>query len=165
MHDKVRDSLGKYYKEYIKIWKHNAFSCHIKSPIDFAHAANIEVEAVAKTVLLARKTSKRRTQVASNFVAVCLSSQKRINFKQIASVMKWPRCEVASMDELYQITDYPINGVSPLGLIGLELIMDECLLAKPLIFVGTGTSGEELEISPLHVFDLAIPSICNVSQI
>jgi Cys-tRNA(Pro)/Cys-tRNA(Cys) deacylase len=73
---------------------------------------------------------------------------KKVDFRELANVMGVKRVEVAPAADLANVAGYPERGVSPIGLGGLPVFMDEELFNFATILVGAGEAGVEIEIAP-----------------
>jgi len=121
----------------------------IKSPFYFAHALNMDIGRISKTLFL------RATGVQSKFVlAVCPISAK-LNIPVVSAALNCRRVELANPVELAQTLGYPSRGVSPLGAGALPVLIDENLFEFPTILIGAGVLGEEIEINPHDLLALS----------
>jgi Cys-tRNA(Pro)/Cys-tRNA(Cys) deacylase len=155
MHPKISVLLSQGSRYEFAERRHADFGSAINSPADFARALGYSPDRIAKTVLVANKSINSNQRGPSDYVAVVVPAQMRMNFVIVASMANWKGCEVARPDELAAVTQYPSKGVSPLGLGELSVYLDESLLAHSTIVVGAGEIGVEIEIDPRYVVELA----------
>ncbi|MCE1252823.1 MAG: YbaK/EbsC family protein [Anaerolineae bacterium] len=120
----------------------------IKSPVDFAAALNVDIGRISKTLFL-------RMTPQTGFALIVCSISRRIHIANVSKALNCARVELAKPEELAHLIHYPPKGVSPLGVEGLPVLMDESLLIYPSIWIGAGSTGEEIEINPQ---DLALIS-------
>jgi prolyl-tRNA editing enzyme YbaK/EbsC (Cys-tRNA(Pro) deacylase) len=154
----IRISVALREHKCIRVIEHAALGREIRSPADFADALGFPVERIAKTVLLANSNltpEQRFSDPVGQYVAACLSSCSRINFREVSRMQGWPRAELSSREELSNLLDFPPGGVSPFGLGNVPLIFDESLLAYETILVGAGAVGIELEVKPRMLIEIA----------
>jgi Cys-tRNA(Pro)/Cys-tRNA(Cys) deacylase len=78
---------------------------------------------------------------------VC-SIASRVNFQAVGGQLGCQKAEVARPAELQDRVGYPLRGVSPIGLDGIPVLIDEELFQLPTILVGAGEEGVEIEIVP-----------------
>lgn len=55
-------------------------------------------------------------------MAVC-SVNKKLNFAELAKHLSSKKVEVASKEDLNQLVGYPINGISPVGLDNIPVLL------------------------------------------
>jgi Cys-tRNA(Pro)/Cys-tRNA(Cys) deacylase len=137
--------------------RHAEQTTPIRSPQDFADALGYDAHRIAKTVLLGNSrlsSAQRLTQPFGNYLAACLPAPCRIDFSKLACRAGWPRCELATRDELKAILGYPVGGVSPFGLGDVPLFIDHSLMEFETVLVGAGTVGVEIEITPLQLLQI-----------
>jgi Cys-tRNA(Pro)/Cys-tRNA(Cys) deacylase len=140
MNDKVRHALETAGIEY-RVHRHAELGRPISNPMDFARAIGYDAERITKTLLL-RATNEK------TFGLVVASTNTRIDMKQIAHLLACKRVQLANADELNAVLSYPTGAVSPFGVYGVPIFMDEGLLSHPTILVGGGEAGIEIEVSP-----------------
>jgi Cys-tRNA(Pro)/Cys-tRNA(Cys) deacylase len=123
---------------------HSSFDRAISSPHDFADALKIEVECICKTLLM--HTGR------GTFIAAIASAPARLDLRAVAEAVDVPgRLELASRADLGTRTGYPPNGVSPLGLSDIAIVIDSDVLGFPRVLIGAGVAGIEIELSPLDL--------------
>lgn len=141
LHANVQAALVGARAEY-RVHDHRKFSTEIKSPQDFAAALGYPIQRITKTLLLC---SQDRQVYAA---AVC-SVDRRLDLKSTADAIGVKRIEVASPEDLRKRTDYPRNGVSPLGLAdNIMVVADRLLFNYPTVLIGGGAAAIEIELSP-----------------
>jgi Cys-tRNA(Pro)/Cys-tRNA(Cys) deacylase len=140
VHPKIAEQLKQHGVKY-EIREHTAFGVPIKSPADFACALGYPIERITKSLLF------RRSAIEEFVLAVC-SANQRIDLAETAGMLNCGRLELATASQLFSATGYPPTGVSPLGLAGIRVIIDEDLLAYETILIGGGAIGIEVEIEP-----------------
>lgn len=134
----------------VTLRRHAEFGRSIRSPWDFAEAMGISPERILKTVLLADRSlsrSRRGEAVRQAYAAAVVPFAWRIDMPAIARLRGWKGCEVATPEELEEITGYPRWGVSPLGL-SCPVHVEERILGQETVFIGAGRAGLELELAP-----------------
>lgn len=140
MHENVQRALEKGGASYI-VHRHADLSASIRSPQDFARALGYNEDRITKSLFL-------RCLGDTDYGLVVCSSGRRIKFNEVANYLECKRVQVASRSELLEHTGYPSTGVSPLGLNGIRVLMDEDLFRHETILIGGGLVGVEVEISP-----------------
>lgn len=113
----------------------------IHSPADFAVALGYELARITKTLLVRATTGER-------YAIVVAPMGKKVDFRALANLLGVKRVEVAPASDLAARTGYPEKGVSPLGVTGVPVFIDEGLFAFATILVGAGVGGVEIEIDP-----------------
>jgi Cys-tRNA(Pro)/Cys-tRNA(Cys) deacylase len=140
VHARVAEALRANPVEYT-IHRHDAFSAPIRSPADFAAALSYDLGRITKTLLV-------RSSAGDVHAIVVAPMGKKIDFRGVASLLGVKRIEVASGAELGSLTGYPEQGVSPLGVPDLRILMDQGLFDLSTILIGAGEAGVEIEINP-----------------
>lgn len=157
MHEKVRSILEKSEISFI-VHHHSALPVPIHSPVDFAAAIGYDLGRITKTVFLKAKDG-------SKYAMVCGAINERFDLQRIAALINVKKIEQASVDALLQITGYPPNGVSPLGLPeNITLIVDEGLLSLPTVLVGGGATGVEVEIRPVDLIGITGALVAGITR-
>jgi Cys-tRNA(Pro)/Cys-tRNA(Cys) deacylase len=129
------------------IRRHHDFPTEIRTPTDFAEALGYPPARITKSVFC-------RSQSRSSFAVLVAPSDARIDLKQASAALDAGRLELASPDELEQLTGYPRHGVSPFGLDPvISVVVARELLDYESILVGAGVIGVEIEVSPLDLVD------------
>ena len=124
---------------------HSTLAVPILSPPDFANAIGYSLDRITKSVLFKAKDSSR-------YVMACCSVSKKFDLTHIALLPGLKKLELASPEELLQMTEYPPRGVSPLALPeGLPVYIDDALLGFQTVLVGAGEAGAEIEIAPAEL--------------
>jgi Cys-tRNA(Pro)/Cys-tRNA(Cys) deacylase len=132
-----------------EIHDHSAFDQSIQNPADFAAALGYPLQRITKTLFL-------RTHDGQSFAAAVCSTDRRLNFKSMARAIGAKRLETASSEDLSAQTDYPRNGVSPLGLRDdIAVVVDRDLFDYPTVLIGGGAAGIEIELPPADLVRLS----------
>lgn len=150
IHPKVAAALRGHEDAY-KIWRHADLPGPIRSPKDVARALGFDAKRLAKTILLANAKGtpeSRAERIIDNYVALCLGAPYQIDFNKIAHAMRWAGSQIATLPELQKLLEYPPNGVSPLGLGQILLLIDSPLMEFDSIAIGAGSAGFEVEMAP-----------------
>jgi len=153
-HIRVDGVLATLNPSQFRILQHAAFGEGIRSAAELADAIGIEVDRVAKTVLVgdkARVPERRVVEPARSYVAVCLPSLRKINLSTVAEIFHWSGCQLATAVELVKVLDVKPGAVSPLGVGEVPLVIDEALMAFSTILVGSGVVGVDIELNPRHL--------------
>jgi Cys-tRNA(Pro)/Cys-tRNA(Cys) deacylase len=143
VHAKIAEDLRKHAVDYT-VHRHDAFSEPIHSPADFAGVLGYELGRITKTLLVLSTTG-------SEYAMVVAPMGKKVDFRELANAMGVKRVEVAPAADLANVANvagYPERGVSPIGVGGLPVFMDEELFNFATILVGAGEAGVEIEIAP-----------------
>jgi Cys-tRNA(Pro)/Cys-tRNA(Cys) deacylase len=140
MHKRIADTLAQAGVSFTER-RHADCVQPIRSPADFAEAIGYSLERVTKTLFL-------RDTENENFCLVTLSSNKRLDFDKLASLVGAKRLQLSSKDDLALRLGYPPTGVSPIGSKGTKVIMDGSLLEFDSILVGGGEVAVEVELAP-----------------
>jgi Cys-tRNA(Pro)/Cys-tRNA(Cys) deacylase len=140
------------------IRRHRDFPTEIRTPEDFAEALGYQPARVTKSVFC-------RSQSRSSFAVLVAPSDARIDLKRAAQTLEAGRLELASPDELEQLTGYPRHGVSPFGLDpAISVVVARELLDYESVLVGAGVIGIEIEVSPLDLVDATHALVDNLSR-
>lgn len=156
MHLKVRSVLDASQNSY-HIWKHTDLAVPIRNPQDFANALNYPLARITKSVLF-------RSEPQKTYSLVVCSIDRKINLSQLADLMHAKRVQLANADELERLTDYPSKGVSPLGVEGIVIYLDENVLSFPTVLVGAGEVGVEVELQPADLQFLTTAIVVPISM-
>jgi Cys-tRNA(Pro)/Cys-tRNA(Cys) deacylase len=119
-----------------RVLRHAEFPEPISSPADFARQLGYDLARITKT-LLVRSTDG-----------------SRIDFHTLATIIAVKKVQVASPPELQMRTGYPRNGVSPLGVEGADVLLDDSLFQFETILIGSGETAVEIEIAPRDLLSL-----------
>ena len=163
VHPRIAWQLA-FFDGKFRIVEHSSLGMPIRTPCDFAKALEYNPRRIAKTLLLANSSirSKKRDDIPlSNYAVVCLPAPDRVDLEKLADSLRWPRAEFASGDELNRLLHYPPNGVSPLGIFGIQLFIDKTLMAFETIMIGSGAPAIEIEIEPRCLLALTHGRLCD----
>ena len=137
---------------------HRDFPADIRTPADFADALGYELARITKSVFC-------RAQSKGSYAVLVAPMDQRIDFKRAAQALDAGRLEVASPEELEQITGYPRHGVSPFGLDSkVSVVVARELLRYESVLVGAGALGVEIEVSPLELIDATKALVENIAK-
>jgi Cys-tRNA(Pro)/Cys-tRNA(Cys) deacylase len=165
-HARVDDALGMLNPSRFRILPHAAFGKSIRSAADWAKAIGVEVDRVAKTVLLGdhgRVSARRIAEPAGAYVAVCLPAPRKINFTTLAEILQWSGCQLATTVELGKLLGFQPGAVSPLGMGEVPLVVDEILMTFGTILIGSGAIGIDIELDPRDLVVIANARVENVA--
>jgi Cys-tRNA(Pro)/Cys-tRNA(Cys) deacylase len=140
VHAKVEGALAALPSAF-KVHRHADFAKPIHSPADFANQLGYDLGRITKTLLV-------RSINGDSHALVVSPMGKKIDFAAVARVLGAKRTQVASREELQSITGYAEQGVSPVGVEGVKILIDESLFEFETILIGAGEAGVEIEISP-----------------
>ena len=140
MHPNVANALARHPVAFTER-RHSDFPEPIQAPTDFARQLGYELARITKTLLV-------RSTAGAPFALAVASMGTRMQFSALANQLGVKRVETASTSELASLTDYPPNGVSPLGVEGIKVFVDSGLLNFSTILIGAGVAGVEIEIAP-----------------
>jgi Cys-tRNA(Pro)/Cys-tRNA(Cys) deacylase len=136
---KVSEALQAHAGKYC-VRRHSDFPQPIRTPADFAAQLGYPLERITKTLLVRSADGRHAVLVAS--------MGKKVDFTAVARELASKRIEVAPASELLSLTGYPPNGVSPLGIENLPVLMEEGLFVFDTVLIGAGQPGVEIEIDP-----------------
>jgi len=156
MHNSVIKILQKSGSEYREIF-HRDFNTLINSPIDLANAMEYELSRITKTLLLKDKKSER-------FMITVCSINKILDLNAIAIIAEVKKLTFANSIELFNITKFKRNSVSPLGKFELPIYIDKNLEQFETILIGSGEIGTEIEISPLALIRISKATVKAISK-
>jgi Cys-tRNA(Pro)/Cys-tRNA(Cys) deacylase len=88
----------------------------------------------------------------------------KVDLKRLADIVGARRLQMATKDELDNQLDYPSHGVSPIGASGMQVLMNASLLTHETILIGAGIVGEEIELQPQAVQELANATVVELVQ-
>jgi Cys-tRNA(Pro)/Cys-tRNA(Cys) deacylase len=141
VHPKVAETLTRTRTAY-KAFRHADFPEPIKSPADFAAQLQYDLNRISKSLLV-------RCAGGNRYAIVVAPMSKKVDLSRVAAQLGCKRVEVAPARDLQSLTDYPPNGVSPLGITGnIPVIIDDSLFIFDTILVGAGEAGVEIELNP-----------------
>ncbi|MDT8999095.1 YbaK/EbsC family protein [Paucibacter sp. APW11] len=120
---------------------HDDFDRPIRTPADFAAALGYELSRITKTLFLKGRTS------ATHYLLVC-SMDKRVDLASLADKLNAGRLEMASLDDLRDLVGYPPTSVTPIGVAGIPVFIDESLFKHATVLTGAGVPRVEIEVSP-----------------
>ncbi len=155
MHPEIEAALRKHNVAYTE-HAHTSYSVQINTPMDFANALGYTLERITKSVFV-------RSVNREKYAMVVCSINKKINFVQLATHLACKKVEVATKDELEQLVGYPVNGVAPIGLKNIPVIMDSALLNHETVLIGGGVAKVEIELSPLSLQLVSEASLLSIT--
>ena len=120
-----------------KILRHSDFG-EIKSPFGFASLSKIPITKIAKSLLL---------KADDGYIMAVLPVSQRVDMEAVAQTFGHKKVSIAPLDELSSITGFERHATTAIGL-NLPTVLDNRLLDCDVIYVATGSIGEELEIKP-----------------
>ena len=164
-HTRVDHVLGVLNPSRFRILQHAAFGEGIRSAVDLAKAIGVEIDRVAKTVIVGdhgRAPERRIAEPTGSYVAVCLPSPSKINLSMLAEVFHWSGCQLATRVELVKVLEFQPGAVSPLGVGEVPLVVDKTLMAFNTILVGSGAIGIDIELDPRDLVVIANARVGNV---
>ena len=149
-HPGVDDVLGLLKPSQFRMRRHAALGKPIGSAAEFAQAIGVDLDRIAKTIVVGRRgwpPQRRIAEPLAAYAAVCLSSLRKINLAAVAQTFAWPGCELATTAELAKLLGVSRGCVSPLGLGQIPLVVDESLFPHGTVLVGGG-AGIDIELAP-----------------
>lgn len=156
LHTRVRDALAPLDGGYT-VYDHGAMPAEVKSPYDFAAALGYPAQQITKTLFLTSRD-------AAVYVAAVCSVDRRLDFNAVARAVGVKHTEVASADDLQAKTDYPRNGVSPLGLTAdIAVVVDTSVLGFATVLIGGGAAAIEVELDPSDLVHLSRATVKNIT--
>jgi Cys-tRNA(Pro)/Cys-tRNA(Cys) deacylase len=138
MHPNVAAAVAAHQLQ-AKIHRHADLPQPVRTPSDFAAQIGYNLDRITKTLLV------RGGEMLALVVAPMGS---KVDFSAVAARLDAKRVEVAPREELERVTHYPPNGVSPLGVAGVPVFIDDTLFDHATVLIGAGEAGVELEIAP-----------------
>jgi Cys-tRNA(Pro)/Cys-tRNA(Cys) deacylase len=124
---------------------------------DFALALGYDEARITKTLLV------RTVDGGGSFALLVAPCNRRIDMKAVACMLSAKRVRMATPFELQQVTGYPPGGVSPLGVVGIRILVDQSLLPQPTVLVGAGEPAVEIELAPDSLTDLTRATVALLS--
>ena len=146
MHPRVQQALVAANVTY-RVRNHADCPNPIRSPQDFAACLGYELARITKT-LFCRSTKRDK------YALVVAPMPTKINFPVIADAIACARVEIADRNELEAMLRYPPHGVSPLGVDGYPIFVEESLMKYPTVLIGSGMLGVEIELEPASLIKL-----------
>jgi prolyl-tRNA editing enzyme YbaK/EbsC (Cys-tRNA(Pro) deacylase) len=140
IHPRVFETLNAAGVTY-EVVGHSQFNRPIRSPEDFAQAAQCKVGAVAKSILL-------KSVEPEALVMVVLPNKASIDLEAVKRTLGLSSVSLVNRKDVEALTSQQMNGISPVGHDIISILMDESLFEHPSVFVGTGRAGQELKIGP-----------------
>lgn len=118
------------------------YSKTCKSASEAALEMGLHVSQLQKSLLIKSK---------NRFVLALLGSDKKLDFNVVNNLYQ-ESFQMATLEEVFQITGFHIGVVSPFGLKqNIDVILDKKSLDFEVIGVGSGKRGEEILINPYEL--------------
>jgi Cys-tRNA(Pro) deacylase len=140
-----------------EVHRHSVYGLPIKRPHDFAQALGYDVSRISKTLLV------RDPQRTAYALVVCGAAQK-VNLKAVAAELGVTRLEMAGEDELREKVGHPPMAVTPIGIEGIPVFIDEGLTAHATILTGAGVPKMEIEIAPRDLIHLSGATVHSIVE-
>jgi prolyl-tRNA editing enzyme YbaK/EbsC (Cys-tRNA(Pro) deacylase) len=172
--DADTETLG--YLKIIQLLNNNRILPNIKehapviSPDDVAHALGIEKSQMVKSILIRVTPIAKPGSPAhppTKYYAVGLQASRRMDFAKVAHILEAKRdqIEVASANEVEELTGFTIGGIPPFGFPRhINVLLDQRIQDYEMVYCGTGKRTESLRISVLDLVKLAMPVVADVSK-
>jgi Cys-tRNA(Pro)/Cys-tRNA(Cys) deacylase len=155
-HPKIIQRLNELNINY-QVREHANLGSPIRSPADFAKALGYSIERITKSLLL-------RGQNNLEFILAVCPANKKLDLAGIAKLLGCGRLELATRDELLEKTGYPPTGVSPIGIEGVRVVVEESLIPQETVLIGGGEVGVEVEIGPKDLVDISKAMVGKIVQ-
>ena len=140
-----------------RIVHHAALAGPVRSPEDVSRLLGIDVDRIAKTLLIVDLPDRRHSALA------VLPVGRRLALSVAAQALGWNGAALASPVELAERLGQPTGGVSPLGApSGVAVLIDRSLDTGATVLVGGGAVGIEVELSP---GDLVLATRATVAEL
>jgi len=125
-----------------------------RTSAEAAEALGVEVGAIAKSLIFLAD---------ARAVMVVASGAVRVDTRRLSEATGGAKITRADADAVRAATGYPIGGVSPVGLAGVEVIVDPSLAAFEVVWAAAGTPnavfpttyGELVVLAGARVADVA----------
>jgi len=130
-----------------------------KGASNVAKALKLSEEQIVKTLIFEVVLTKEKIliMVASNKFAISKNLKKIIGSKDI---------KMASIDDIYKTTGYIVGSIPPFSWQPKDFrtFVDQGLMSKQLLGVGTGQWGEEIIIKPTDLLKASNAKIVNLTE-
>lgn len=146
IHPRVCEALNASGVPY-EVVGHSQLGRSIRSPEDFAQAAQVKINAIAKSILL-------KSVDPEALVMVVLPTKSSIDLDAIKGTLGLSFVSLVNRKDVEALTSQQMHGISPVGHDMIAILMDDILLDHPSVFVGTGRAGQELKIAPGHLKEI-----------
>jgi Cys-tRNA(Pro)/Cys-tRNA(Cys) deacylase len=143
------------HKVHFHVHRHVDFENPIRSPHDFASALNYPVSRICKTLVM-------RSNPSNDIFLVTCPVNKSLNFDTIANFLGVNKVSMGTKEDLDSL-GFPKNGVSPISIKSVKVLLDNSIMSEETICVGGGMVGVEIELNPLDllkVIEGEIGSFC-----
>ncbi len=119
-----------------------------------AERIGVRVGQIAKSILLRGKDGRF-------FLVVCAGDRKIVSgkMKRLTGV----KCSMATSEETLAVTGYPPGGVSPFGLEGVEIFLDESLKEWETVYPAAGNDATGVPVSPAFLQEITGASFAELT--
>ncbi len=151
--DKVKEFISK-YKVNAKILK---FKETVESVKSASKASGVSEDKILKTLIIIAD--------GKPYVTI-LPGDKRLNFKQVATILNAKKVRLAKPNEVINITGVKPGEVSPLTeeIKNLSIIVDESVINKDEVLVGGGSLHHLVKVNVKELIRILKPRIAQIGR-
>lgn len=118
-----------------------------EGPQDFARALGYDLGRITKALFL-------RCRCHGQYAVAVCPVDRKVDLARLARHLGCRRLELATLQEAVALLGYSPGGISPIGVQGIPVLMDEQLFAYPTIVSAAGEVAVEIEIAPERLRDM-----------
>jgi prolyl-tRNA editing enzyme YbaK/EbsC (Cys-tRNA(Pro) deacylase) len=146
VHPRVREVLRRHRVRFV-VHRHRDLPRMPEGPQDVARALGYPLERITRSVLL-------RCSCHDRYSVVVCPVDHELDLAQIAQHLGCHEVEPASDREIDAILGFSPEGISPIAVAGMPVILDQTLFGYPTVLVGGGELRVEIEIDPIRLGEL-----------
>jgi len=141
----------------VRVRRHADQPVPIRSPRDFAAALGYDLDRITKSLFV-------RCSCHGSYAVIVCPVNGRVDLPRLARQRGCARFELASLPELAAMLGFSPGGVSPIGVEGMPVLIDESLLDHPTVLVAAGEVAVEVEIEPARLVEITGAQVLAVTS-
>lgn len=139
-----------------KTHRHSLCQNTIHRPEDFAKALDYDVQRISKALFLKEVEGDR-------YAIAVLPATRNADLEKLAREMDVGQLREGTPEELAQVVGHETLSVNPIGVPGVQAFLDDSLMDKPTVLIGSGVERMEIELAPLDLANLSKARILTFS--